>query len=160
MTHFPITVFDDLGAQIIENEDIFKALLNSYEYLSAAGGIVQNSRDEILMIFRRNKWDFPKGKIEDGESNAEAAIREVEEETGISAKIINNIPASSFHIYGYGDRKILKETFWFKMKVIDNQDTTPQLEEDITQVRWVPRDEVKHLLKQSYSSLRNLWDNF
>src|SRR5574344_453680 len=115
MIQFPITVFDEFGAQIIENETIFNALLKSYEYIPAAGGIVQNNHDEILMIFRKNRWDFPKGKVENNEMNTAAAIREVEEETGITARIIDQNPVSTFHIYQFGTHKVLKETFWFKM---------------------------------------------
>ncbi|HNW67487.1 MAG TPA: NUDIX domain-containing protein, partial [Bacteroidales bacterium] len=102
MTIFPITVFDEIGSQIIENEEIFKAFLQNYEYMCAAGGVVVNDNDEILMIFRKNRWDFPKGKVENGEPISVAAQREVNEETGVNATIIDDIPLSTFHLYQFG----------------------------------------------------------
>lgn len=160
MTIFPITVFDEIGSQIIENEEIFKAFLQNYEYMCAAGGLVVNDNDEILMIFRRNRWDFPKGKVEKGEPISVTAQREVKEETGVNATIIDDIPLSTFHLYQFGTNIILKETFWFRMIIAENSELIPQREEDITQVAWVPRSQVCSYLQNSYSSLRELWSRF
>ena len=57
--------------------------------VKAGGGIVTNNNYETLFIFRRNKWDLPKGKMDDGESIEKTAIREVQEETGIQLSLIH-----------------------------------------------------------------------
>ena len=66
---------------ITDNWEIFCA---DYLLIEAAGGLVYNNECQLLMIFRNNKWDLPKGKLEQNENTKECAIREVEEECGIS----------------------------------------------------------------------------
>jgi 8-oxo-dGTP pyrophosphatase MutT (NUDIX family) len=51
--------------------------------IKAGGGIVVNEQNEVLLIYRRGKWDLPKGKLDDGETIEECALREVKEETGL-----------------------------------------------------------------------------
>ena len=92
----------------------WKCFLSIFNKVSAAGGLVLNSKEEILFIYRSNKWDLPKGSIEKGESIEETAIREVEEECGIfNLKVIKPL-LTTFHIYFQNGMK-LKETFWFLM---------------------------------------------
>ena len=67
--------------------------------VEAAGGLVFNKDGDILMIFRNGKWDLPKGKLEIGESIEECAIREVEEECGISGLIIEKKIKDTYNIY-------------------------------------------------------------
>ena len=95
---FPIKVYFGNDFQIVENERDLSALLQEYQYIRAAGGIVHNSEGQILMIFRRGLWDFPKGKVEKDETTEEAAVREVLEETGIKAHITKAKPFSVFHV--------------------------------------------------------------
>jgi 8-oxo-dGTP pyrophosphatase MutT (NUDIX family) len=57
----------------------------------AAGGLVFNENKELLMIYRRSKWDLPKGKLDEGETIEECAIREVEEETGVQQIILGKL---------------------------------------------------------------------
>src|SRR6476646_10094607 len=68
-----------LGA-IIEDESqksLKQELHNLYSPIDAAGGVVINEQDAVLMIYRRGKWDLPKGKCDEGEEIAECALREV-----------------------------------------------------------------------------------
>jgi 8-oxo-dGTP pyrophosphatase MutT (NUDIX family) len=104
--------------------------------IQAAGGIVEHN-GEFLYIFRRGHWDLPKGKIEAGEKIEQAAIREVNEECGISKLRITKPLPTSYHIYFEEGRHVIKETFWFKMKTEDNLETLkPQLEEGITEIKF------------------------
>src|SRR5947209_9353514 len=64
---------------------VLKAFKKKLVLVLAAGGFVHTPQQEILLIFRRGKWDLPKGKLEAGESLQECAIRELKEETGIRA---------------------------------------------------------------------------
>ena len=156
LAHFPIKVFTGNEFQIIENERELSALLQTHQYVRAAGGFVHNAEGQILMIFRRDVWDFPKGKAEDGETIEETAVREVLEETGIEATIVRKQPISVFHTYDTYGPKMLKETVWFEMKAVSGS-VTPQTEEQIEQAVWVERDKVSELLKNSYASLREAW---
>jgi 8-oxo-dGTP pyrophosphatase MutT (NUDIX family) len=126
----------------------------------AAGGVVVRE-NKILFIFRNNKWDLPKGKIDSGETPDEAAVREVAEECGITGhKITKQIP-STYHIYKspYKESKgewIFKETFWFEMKYLAAENGTPQTEENITEIRWFQPNELNTVLENTYSNLKSI----
>ena len=125
-------------------EKMWKAFRNSIIAIEAAGGIVKNEEQEILFIKRLGKWDLPKGKIEKGESTDVAALREIEEETGISNLKIEKFLTESYHIYiDRNQQNILKITHWFSMKHYGNEVAKPQLEEGITEVSWKNKDEIK-----------------
>lgn len=156
----PIRVFSSTDFQEVKTADAYIALLQHFTYIQAAGGIVNDEAGNILMIYRRGCWDLPKGKVETGESVESAALREVEEETGIKAEIIGKKPFSVWHTYDTYGTPMLKETVWFVMKALPGQQTVPQTEEDIAQVQWVPRNQVSELLRESFPSLQYLWGNF
>ena len=102
----------------------------------AAGGVVHTPDDKILMIYRRNKWDLPKGKIDKGEEQEEAAIREVTEETGLSGFEEVNPLLSTYHVYEENKILVLKRVMWYDMLYKGNEVPVPQTEEDITEVKW------------------------
>lgn len=131
----------------------WKSFSSLYEVMEAAGGVVLNKKNELLMIFRNGKWDLPKGKIERGEDPDTAAIREVYEECGIGyLKLLKQIQ-TTFHTYPFKDHKVLKKTLWFLMSTEDEEEPIPQLEEGITEVKWMNRSGVKTALKNSYASI-------
>ncbi len=141
----------------IRSQEEFDAFAQAYRIIHAAGGIVSNEKDEILLIYRLEKWDFPKGKVEEGEEYEEAAVREVEEETGLQGITLEQTLPSTFHTYELRGEPILKETHWYAMRA-DSQALTPQTVEDITQAVWVPKCEVAEKMKESYPSLEMLWN--
>jgi len=134
---------------------------NHFTEIPAAGGLVQNNEGSFLFIRRLGVWDLPKGKIEKGETSENAAIREVEEECGLSGlKIVRQLD-STFHIYrspylSAPKNLVLKETKWFLMNYSGNEIPVPQLDEDIVEVRWVPVSELNRVIENTYSSLRDL----
>ena len=65
---------------------LFELFLKKIKLVKAAGGIVINSKGQTLFIFRNNKWDLPKGRLEKNENLEVAAVREVEEETGVRSR--------------------------------------------------------------------------
>ena len=156
--HFPLRIFDNATPVDIANESEFEAFARDYRPIGAAGGIVVNDRQQVLMIFRLGRWDFPKGKIEEGENPAEAALREVCEETGLPTPTLGRELPSTFHTYTLNGEKILKQTHWFAMRCPDTATLKPQTEEDITQAEWVDIEKVGAHLKDSYASLRHLWE--
>ena len=120
-------------------QDLRKFLIN----IEAAGGIVKNEKNEILFIKRSDKWDLPKGKLEIGESKEAAALREVEEECGISNLKIEELITETYHIYiDRNHKNILKIVHWFAMKFHGNEIPKPQQEEGITEVSWKNNDEI------------------
>ncbi len=122
----------------------------------AAGGLVKNSEGKFLFIFRRGKWDLPKGKVEKGEKMEDAAIREVQEECGIEDVEIIQPLTKTIHTYELNGEKILKETHWFLMKTNFEKKLIPQKEEDITKAIWADKKKVEELLKKSYETIREV----
>jgi len=141
-------------------EALKKDFLVLFELIEGAGGLVKNSKGELLMIYRNGKWDLPKGKIEKGEKKDVAAIREVEEECGIDQlSIIKELP-ETLHIYKLKSKFILKKTYWYLMKSDYIGKLTPQAEEGITKVKWIGKKEVEKVAKNSYNSLQHLLLNY
>lgn len=128
----------------------------------AAGGLVINSKGELLLIFRKKKWDLPKGKCEDGESIEECAIREVQEETGLQNINIINFVGKTYHEYyeKWISEHVIKETWWFAMNVTENNKLIPQTEEDIEEVIWANEAKLKQCLQNTFPniiSIIQLW---
>lgn len=137
-------------------ENLWAEFVSLFKNIAAAGGIVKNSEEKYLLIHRLEKWDLPKGKVEEGENKREAAIREVEEECGINQlEIVEQLPIT-FHMYLLKGEIILKPTYWFMMETKYSGKLTPQLEEDITKVEWCNLNDFKIRLSESYASLQNL----
>lgn len=123
----------------------------------AAGGIVFNENNDILLIYRRGFWDLPKGKLDDGESIESCALREVCEETGIS---FSNLSIKEFagitnHEYfdKYLQNDVLKETHWFYMQLSGDNALIPQTEEDIEEIRWVALQNLPAYFDKTYKNI-------
>jgi 8-oxo-dGTP pyrophosphatase MutT (NUDIX family) len=121
----------------------------------AAGGLVLNEKGELLMIYRRGKWDLPKGKLDDGEAIPQCALREVMEETGLRGVSLGTLIDIGHHEYfdKYLQRDVIKETHWFRMNAGGAQELVPQTEEDITEIRWVAGAELEKCLVDSYPNI-------
>ena len=132
----------------------FKA---KFKIQKAAGGKVYNPQNEVLFIYRFNKWDLPKGKLEKGESIEECAVREVEEECGVSNLNIQKPLETTYHIFERKNKIILKITYWFLMSTRYNGKLTPQIEEDIQQVVFKNEIKIKEALKNSYENIKLLF---
>jgi len=127
-------------------EELKKAFFKKFALIQAAGGLVKSDESNILMIFRRGKWDLPKGKLDKGEKLEDCAIREVEEETGLkNVKLVSPLTVT-YHTYHEGTKFILKESHWFSMTVSGEQKLIPQTDEDIFDIKWIgPRDVTSYL---------------
>ena len=153
---YPLTIYCDNHPVTILNEQEWTCFVQNYTLIHAGGGIVSDENDEILMIFRYGCWDFPKGKVEDGEDWETAAVREVREETGLhDITLLHSLP-NTYHTYAMHGTPILKITHWYAMYA-PAQSLVPQTEEDISQAVWVAREEVAERLNDSYLSLKGLW---
>lgn len=142
---------------LVANPDVLWQLFISYcTLIEASGGLVMNEKSEYLVIFRKGKYDLPKGKIEFDESPEEAGIREVEEECGITNLEIINKLENTFHTYMLKKKTILKKTNWFLMKTV-SQKLIPQSAEDIEKAEWMSGQQIKDVaLKNTYASISEL----
>jgi 8-oxo-dGTP pyrophosphatase MutT (NUDIX family) len=134
-------------------EELKKAFFKKFVLVQAAGGLVRNEKDEVLMIFRRGKWDLPKGKLDKGETLEECAVREVEEETGLKNTRLTGPLLVTYHTYHEGTRFILKESHWFSMETKSGQTLVPQAEEDIHEIKWISNGELKQYFKNTFPSV-------
>ena len=114
---------------------------SAFKSITAAGGRVENEQQDILIIYRRDKWDLPKGKVDEGETIPEAALREVKEECGVNQLTLGSKLGIIYHLYHHKGKWILKDTHWFKMQGSIEDVLIPQHEEDIMQIQWMPSTE-------------------
>jgi 8-oxo-dGTP pyrophosphatase MutT (NUDIX family) len=151
---------DKTEVVIIEVEDFGNAFITFQTYfkiIKAAGGIVNNDNNEKLFIYRLEKWDLPKGKMENRESIEDAALREIEEECGISNLTIIKQLKDTYHIYKLKDKIILKQTYWFDMRSSFEGNLVPQLEEGITKVEWLNDEQIyEKVIGNTYASIKDL----
>jgi ADP-ribose pyrophosphatase YjhB (NUDIX family) len=147
-----------LGAIIedISPSSLQKELHALYEPIDAGGGVVENEAGDVLMIYRRGKWDLPKGKRDDGENIADCALREVSEETGLHQLQLGEKICDTYHIYSQKKQNLLKCTTWYKMKGTSKETPTPQAEENILEAKWIATKELKPLMYKSYDAIREV----
>lgn len=131
----------------------FKKFAKLYKLIEAAGGLVKADNDTILVIYRRGKWDLPKGKLEKNELPEIGAIREVEEECGIGNLEILKLLEITYHTYTLNGKDILKRTFWYEMLHKGSQDPKPQIEEDITEAKWIKTDNLDEIINNTFPSI-------
>jgi 8-oxo-dGTP pyrophosphatase MutT (NUDIX family) len=140
--------------------ELKKAFWKKFTIIKAAGGLVLNEEKKMLMIFRRGKWDLPKGKIDDGETLEQCAVREVEEETGLTKIELLSPLLTTYHTYHEGSKFILKESYWYNMKVSGKQNLQPQTEEDILEIKWVTTKEAEKLFPECFPSVIDVIKEF
>ena len=96
--------------------------------MTAAGGWVENERGQVLWIYRLNQWDLPKGKLEEGEDIPTCALREVEEECGLSGLILGPKLTETVHEYLLHGQTVVKTTHWDRMRVLGVPQVSPPTE--------------------------------
>lgn len=140
-----------------KNEDkLLKRFLRKAPNVIAGGGKVYNAQGKVLFIFRNGKWDLPKGKIEKKERIEETAIREVEEETGVTGLEIVKPLETTYHIFKRRGRYRIKITYWFEMRTNFEGKLYPQEKEGISKVKWLGKKKIKKALKNSYANIKIL----
>ena len=150
-----VNLTEDVTIDGISPEVLSAALLRTFRMAPAAGGVVL-AEGQFAAIQRHGIPDLPKGHIEEGEDAAHAALREVEEETGLKGlTIIRQLP-TSWHCYLYEDEWRLKPTYWFLMTTDDPNHTTPQTDEDITEVTFLSEYDLEWFLKNTYRSIADI----
>ena len=138
-------------------KQLLKKVSLHFTILVAAGGLITNPAGEVLLMFRRGKWDLPKGKQDPGEDLETCALREVAEETGLRNISLDNKIIETFHYYPMKNKKVLKHTHWYRMHFTGTELTIPQIEEDIQDLQWIKRENVDKYLKFSYENIREVF---
>jgi 8-oxo-dGTP pyrophosphatase MutT (NUDIX family) len=140
-----------------DTEKSFRKFCSIFIALEAGGGLVMNAEGNYLFIYRRGKWDLPKGKSEKGEPISDTALREVREETGLEEIKVMNSVGVTYHAYHEADLFFLKKTYWFGMMHLGNKKPIPQVSEDITRIKWLGKEEIgKVVLKNTFPSIAGL----
>ncbi len=137
-------------------EKLKNNFFSQFDIAEAAGGIVQNENKDILFIFRRGKWDLPKGKLEMNETIETCAEREIEEETGITQLSLKRKIGETYHIYEEKGNTILKISHWFYFTCTSAQKMIPQTEEDIAEVKWVITQNIKDPMANTYKNIKEI----
>jgi len=140
-----------------EKSEVEEKIKSNFKVIKAAGGVVIKD-GKWLFMYRRKKWDLPKGKLDKGENSKDAAVREIKEETGVDAVIHDRI-CTTWHTYSLNNNRILKRTKWYVLDCIDDSKMSPQAEEQIEKLSWLTQAEGKAILVNSFSSIRYVVDS-
>lgn len=141
-------------------EGLWSDFRSHYRWVEAAGGVVTHEESgKQLFIFRRGYWDLPKGKLDEGEDRPTAALREVEEETGVQALELQSALPTTYHTYRGKKNRILKPTFWYRMRTSQDK-LVPETEEDIERAEWRSVREVLESGEPLYENLRSLLHDY
>lgn len=141
------------GVLIYNEKQALEALKKHFLLIQAAGGLVCTTSEEFLLIYRKDKWDLPKGKLDEGEDLEECAVREVEEETGLQNISLKQPLCITYHTYHQDGRHILKESHWYLMQTGKNQVFTPQTDEDIEKCEWVSIEKLAPYMENTHPSI-------
>jgi hypothetical protein len=128
---------------------VWKNFKSGYQLVKAGGGLVLNNKKEMLFIYRRGKWDLPKGKQDKGESMEKCALREVKEECGLKKLKLVSPATKTWHVYQAGKKNMIKQTNWYWMKTQGKQKLVPQVKEDITKLGFVSRQHYTRFMRKN-----------
>jgi 8-oxo-dGTP pyrophosphatase MutT (NUDIX family) len=138
-------------------EEILKKFTKKIPLEIAAGGVVTNKKGKVLFIYRNDKWDLPKGKLDRGETIEECALREVEEETGVKKLKIENFLQTTYHVFKRNGKYKLKEVHWYAMNTTYTGKLTGQKDEGIERVKWKGPKKIEKALQNSYMNIKILF---
>jgi 8-oxo-dGTP pyrophosphatase MutT (NUDIX family) len=150
---------EKIHAGILSHTDLQalkKAVFKKFTIIQAAGGLVLDTSNAMLFIYRKGKWDLPKGKLDPGELLDQCALREVKEETGLQQVELDKPLLVTYHTYNEDGRHILKETHWYLMRAAAGQHVQPQQEEDISEIKWVKQEEVDKYMKNTFPLIKDV----
>ena len=142
-----------------KEDKLWMHFLRHFPIIEAAGGLVRHQDGRFLFIYRNDKWDLPKGRIEKNEPIRIAAVREVEEETGVDGLEIVKPLIETFHVFNRNGKYKLKKTFWFEMKTASTVTLTPQLNEGIEQAVWVLEKEIPQKFENAYENIKQVYQS-
>ncbi len=137
-----------------------KFLMQKFVHIKAGGGVIMQQHEtkqttenaKTLLIYRRNMWDLPKGKMDENETFEQTAVREVAEETGLHCQLQHKV-ATTWHYYKSHNLHYLKQTKWYKMLCDHKAVPVPQVEEDIENIGFYTQTQLKDILPKAFGSI-------
>ena len=148
-----LKIHDEVFLYYPDKKKLLKEFKEKLVTIKATGGIVTNKKNQILFIYRKGKWDLPKGKMEKNESKKESALREVIEETGVKKLKIINFFSTTFHLIKVKREYFLKETHWYTMKTKYDGKLKPQKSEGIISAKWKTFDQALEIKKKTFRNI-------
>ena len=155
-----LKIHDEVFLYYPDKKKLLKEFKEKLVTIKATGGIVTNKKNQILFIYRKGKWDLPKGKMEKNESKKESALREVIEETGVKKLKIINFFSTTFHLIKVKREYFLKETHWYTMKTKYDGKLKPQKSEGIISAKWKTFDEALEIKKKTFRNIAIILTNY
>ena len=137
---------------------LWKKLLKIFSLVEAAGGLVEHQSGKYLFIYRNDKWDLPKVRVEKKEILIDGAVREVMEETGVKDCIVKKNLNHTFHLFSRNGKYKLKKTHWYLMTTSYDGILQPQFDEGIVKAEWKTKEEIPHLMENAYHNIKMLLD--
>jgi ADP-ribose pyrophosphatase YjhB (NUDIX family) len=154
------TSFDAIILHSSNLDEMWDHFQSIYKIIEASGGVVVNDKKDVLMIYRLGFWDLPKGKIELGESKKEAAIREVQEETGIDKVYLQEFIHTTYHTYSNKKgKRILKVSYWYTMETTESE-LIPQEEEGIEKAVFTNLESFFSEPKEIYGNILDVIEKY
>lgn len=112
----------------------------------SAGALILNSDNQILLVFQAKGrfWEFPKGKIESGESDDEAMLREIEEEVGLTQlALIPGFDEEIFYKFETPEGTIQKSVRYFAFRTLQK----PRMSSEHLEYQWCGQEDALKLLR-------------
>lgn len=119
--------------------------------LVSSGGVLFRVSDGVFLVCLIAKqemrvWALPRGRVEGGETPEETALREVLEETGFSARVLEKLDEIHFYFYSHTDEKLIHRiVHFFLMQCEDGEPA--QLDQEVDMAKWYPINEAIRMLK-------------
>ena len=135
---------------------VLNTFKKKFAFVQAAGGFVFTKEHEVLMIFRRGKWDLPKGKLDDNEDLETCALREVSEETGVNGLQSKGKLCTTYHTYFQEGKQWLKESHWYMITTEKTESFTPQVDEEIEKCEWVNINQLAPYTENTHPSIMDV----
>ncbi len=138
-------------------ESFFESYQKTFQSIRAAGGVVRDEAGHLLFIWKRQRWDLPKGKVEPTETPEESAQREITEETGLNELRLVRYLLDTYHIYHERGAWMLKTVHWYLFETCGVRPPVKvQADEGIERAVWAKPSEVPFLYPQSYGTIQEV----
>ncbi|HWI22446.1 MAG TPA: NUDIX hydrolase [Baekduia sp.] len=116
--------------------------------IEAAGGLIVGHDGRVAVVHRSryDDWSLPKGKLEEGESFEDAALREIEEECDLRCRLLDELPSNQYRV-SKGEKLVR----WWRMEVVEDLGFKP--DDEVDELRWLTPGDAIELVDYSHDKL-------